>query len=198
LAGMERFTQRARRVLSLAHQEAERMRHTAINTEHILLGLIEEEGGIAGHALRELGLETARVQEMVERLAPIGLQESPTLELSVGAQQALEFSIEEARKLGHQYIGTEHLLLGLTRVTDGLALEVLKKLGVSAEQVRRQTRRVMEESASGPASAGGAPLARREEKKRSQNAAGGPVGGGPDNAGRRRQARPGYRAPTRD
>ena len=165
MAGMERFTQRARRVLSLAHQEAERMRHTAINTEHILLGLIEEEGGIAGHALRELGLETARVQEMVERLAPIGLQESPTLELSVGAQQALEFSIEEARKLGHQYIGTEHLLLGLTRVTDGLALEVLKKLGVSAEQVRRQTRRVMEESASGPASAGGAPLARREEKK---------------------------------
>jgi len=65
LAGMERFTQRARRVLSLAHQEAERMRHTVINTEHILLGLIEEEGGIAGHALRELGLETARVQEMV-------------------------------------------------------------------------------------------------------------------------------------
>jgi ATP-dependent Clp protease ATP-binding subunit ClpC len=162
---MERFTQRARRVLSLAHQEAERMRHTAINTEHILLGLIEEEGGIAGHALRELGLETARVQEMVERLAPIGRTESPALELSVGAQQVLEFAIEEARLLGHQFVGTEHLLLGLTRSTEGLALEVLKKLGVSAEQVRRQTRRVMEDSVSGPASAGGAPLARREEKK---------------------------------
>jgi ATP-dependent Clp protease ATP-binding subunit ClpC len=165
LAGMERFTQRARRVLSLAHQEAERMRHTAINTEHILLGLIEEEGGIAGHALRELGLETARVQEMVERLAPIGRTETPALELSVGAQQVLEFAIEEARLLGHQFVGTEHLLLGLTRSTEGLALEVLKKLGVSAEQVRRQTRRVMEDSVSGPASAGGAPLARREEKK---------------------------------
>ena len=165
MAGMERFTQRARRVLSLAHQEAERMRHTAINTEHILLGLIEEEGGIAGHALRELGLETARVQEMVERLAPIGRTESPALELSVGAQQVLEFAIEEARLLGHQFVGTEHLLLGLTRSTEGLALEVLKKLGVSAEQVRRQTRRVMEDSVSGPASAGGAPLARREEKK---------------------------------
>ena len=165
MAGMERFTQRARRVLSLAHQEAERMRHAAISTEHILLGLIEEEGGIAGHALRDLGLETARVQEMVERLAPIGLQESPALELSVGAQQALEFAIEEARQLGHQFIGTEHLLLGLVRSTEGLALEVLKKLGVSPEQVRRQTRRVMEESASGPASAGGAPLARREDKK---------------------------------
>ena len=141
MAGMERFTQRARRVLSLAHQEAERMRHTAINTEHILLGLIEEEGGIAGHALRELGLETARVQEMIERLAPIGRTETTALELSVGAQQVLEFAIEEARLLGHQFVGTEHLLLGLTRSTEGLALEVLKKLGVSPEQVRRQTRR---------------------------------------------------------
>lgn len=165
MAGMERFTQRARRVLSLAHQEAERMRHTAINTEHILLGLIEEEGGIAGHALRELGLETSRVQEMVERLAPIGRAEATGLELSVGAQQVLEFAIDEARLLGHQFVGTEHLLLGLTRATEGLALEVLKKLGVSPEQVRRQTRRVMEDSMSGPASAGGAPLARREEKK---------------------------------
>jgi len=165
LAGMERFTQRARRVLSLAHQEAERLRHTAINTEHILLGLIEEEGGIAGHALRELGLETARVQEMVERLAPIGSVESTALELSVGAQQVLEYAIEEARLLGHQFVGTEHLLLGLTRSTEGMALEVLRKLGVTAEQVRRQTRRVMEDSASGPTAAGNAPLARREEKK---------------------------------
>ena len=165
MAGMERFTQRARRVLSLAHQEAERMRHTAINTEHILLGLIEEEGGIAGHALRELGLETTRVQEMVERLAPIGRVESPALELSVGAQQVLEYAIEEARLLGHQFVGTEHLLLGLTRSTEGMALEVLRKLGVTPEQVRRQTRRVMEDSASGPTSAGHAPLARRDEKK---------------------------------
>ena len=153
MAGMERFTQRARRVLSLAHQEAERLRHTAINTEHILLGLIEEEGGIAGHALRELGLETARVQEMVERLAPIGSVESTALELSVGAQQVLEYAIEEARLLGHQFVGTEHLLLGLTRSTEGMALEVLRKLGVTPEQVRRQTRRVMEDSASGPTSA---------------------------------------------
>lgn len=165
MAGMERFTQRARHVLSLAHQEAERLRHTSINTEHILLGLIEEDGGIAGHALRELGLETGRVQEMVERLAPMGLTETPALELSYGAQQLLEFAIEEARQLGHQFIGTEHLLLALTRSTEGLALDVLKKLGVTPEQVRRQTRRVMDESTNSPASAGSAPLARREEKK---------------------------------
>jgi len=165
LAGMERFTQRARHVLALAHAEAERLRHITINTEHLLVGLIEEEGGTAGTALRDLGLETERVREMVERLSPMGLTETITIELSKGAQQVLEFAIEEARLLGHQFIGTEHLLLALTRSDEGQAVEVLKKLGVTPEQVRRQTRRLMEETTSGPASAGGAPLARREEKK---------------------------------
>lgn len=162
---MERFTQRARHVLALAHAEAERLRHITINTEHLLVGLIEEEGGTAGTALRDLGLETERVREMVERLSPMGLTETITIELSKGAQQVLEFAIEEARLLGHQFIGTEHLLLALTRSDEGQAVEVLKKLGVTPEQVRRQTRRLMEETTSGPASAGGAPLARREEKK---------------------------------
>ncbi|MBP8996917.1 MAG: AAA family ATPase [Anaerolineaceae bacterium] len=162
---MERFTQRARRVLSLAHQEAERLRHTAINTEHILLGLVEEESGVAGRALQELGLETSRVLEIIERLEPMGREEPASLELSLGAQQVLENAIEEARQLGHPFVGTEHLLLGLTHSTEGLALTVLARLGVSAEQVRRQTRREMEESSNGPASAGNAPLARREEKK---------------------------------
>ena len=74
MSGMERFTQRARRVLSLAHQEAERMHQNAISTEHVLLGLIEEEGGIAGRVLRDLGLEPERVREMVERLGGIGLE----------------------------------------------------------------------------------------------------------------------------
>ncbi len=165
MAGMERFTQRARRVLSLAHQEAERLRHTAINTEHILLGLVEEESGVAGRALQELGLETSRVLEIIERLEPMGREEPASLELSLGAQQVLENAIEEARQLGHPFVGTEHLLLGLTHSTEGLALTVLARLGVSAEQVRRQTRREMEESSNGPASAGKAPLARREEKK---------------------------------
>jgi ATP-dependent Clp protease ATP-binding subunit ClpC len=162
---MEQFTQRARRVLFLAHQEAERMRHAAIDTEHLLLGLIEEDGGVAGHVLRDLGLETERVQEMVERLAPIGIEAPSALELSGGVQKVLEFAIEEARLLGHQFIGTEHLLLALTRSTEGLALEVLKKLGLTPEQVRRQTRRVMEESTNSPASAGQAPLARKDDKK---------------------------------
>ena len=146
MAGMERFTQRARHVLALAHAEAERLRHITINTEHLLVGLIEEEGGTASTALRDLGLEVERVREMVERLSPMGLTETTTIELSKGAQQVLEFAIEEARLLGHQFIGTEHLLLALTRSSEGQAVDVLKKLGVTPEQVRRQTRRLMEEA----------------------------------------------------
>ena len=165
MAGMERFTQRARRVLSLAHEEAERLRQPYINTEHILIGLIVEDGGVASRALRDLGLEPDRVREVVDHLSGYGLQESGIIELSTGAQQILENAIEEARALGHQFIGTEHLLLGLTRTTEGMALEVLKKLGITPEQVRRQTRRVMQENSNLPAAAGGAPSPRLEDKK---------------------------------
>ena len=115
MAGMERFTQRARRVLSLAHQEAERMRHNYIGTEHLLLGLIREEGGVAGRVLRELGLDANRVQEIVERLTGPGQHRGAKLDLSPGTQQVLEYAVEEARRMGHHYIGTEHLLLGLVR-----------------------------------------------------------------------------------
>ncbi len=143
---MERFTQRARRVLSLAHQEAERMRHNYIGTEHLLLGLIREEGGVAGRVLRELGLEVERVQEMVERMTGTGQYRGGKLDLSPGTQQVLEYAVEEARRLGHHYIGTEHLLLGLVRHGEGVALDVLRKMGVTPEQIRRQTRRVLQES----------------------------------------------------
>lgn len=146
MAGMERFTQRARRVLSLAHQEAERMRHNYIGTEHLLLGLIREDGGVAGRVLRELGLEPDRVQEMVERLTGAGTYRGNKLDLSPGTQQVLEYAVEEARRLGHHYIGTEHLLLGLVRYGEGVALDVLRKLGITPEQIRRQTRRVLQES----------------------------------------------------
>jgi len=138
-------------VLSLAHQEAERMHQSAINTEHVLLGLIEEEGGIAGRVLRDLGLEPERVREMVERLGGSGTFQNNKIDLSSGVQQVLEFAIDEARRMGHHYIGTEHLLLGLVRSSEGLAPDVLRKLGVTPEQIRRQTRRVLQESSSQPA-----------------------------------------------
>jgi ATP-dependent Clp protease ATP-binding subunit ClpC len=144
---MERFTQRARRVLSLAQEEAERLQHNYIGTEHLLLGLMREEGGVAGRVLRELGLEQRRVEELVERMTRastrvIGSQ----LDLSPGTKRVLELAVDEARRMGHHYIGTEHLLLGLVRQSEGVAIEVLKRLGVSPEEVRRQTRRVLQES----------------------------------------------------
>jgi len=156
MAGMERFTQRARRVLSLAHQEAERARQSNIGTEHLLLGLMEEEGGVAGRVLRELGMTSDRVREVIQRVrANAGEFDPNRIELAADTQQVLEFAVDEARRLGHHYIGTEHILLGLVRV-EGTAMEALRRLGVSAEQIRRQTRRVLNESASSssPAPAG--------------------------------------------
>jgi ATP-dependent Clp protease ATP-binding subunit ClpC len=163
MSGMERFTQRARRVLSLAHQEAERLRHSYIGTEHLLLGLIREEGGVAGRVLRELGLEADRVQEIIERLTGPGQYRGGKLDLAPGTQQVLEYAVEEARRMGHHYIGTEHLLLGLVRLGEGVAMDVLRKLGVSAEQIRRQTRRVLQESSSSQRT-GATPAATAEKR----------------------------------
>src|SRR5215207_7932834 len=154
MAGMERFTQRARRVLSLAHQEAERSRNNNIGTEHLLLGLMDEEGGVAGRVLRELGMTSDRVREVIRRVTTSSTSFDPNrVELAAETQQVLEHAVDEARRLGHHYIGTEHILLGLVRV-DSTAMEVLRRLGVTAEQIRRQTRRVLNESSS-PAPAGG-------------------------------------------
>jgi len=144
---MERFTQRARRVLSLAQEEAERLQHGQIGTEHLLLGLMREEGGVAGRVLRDLGLEQRRVEELVNRLTDSGTRTAATnLDLSPGTKKVLELAVDEARRMGHHYIGTEHLLLGLVRQQEGIAIEVLRRLGISPEEVRRQTRRVLQES----------------------------------------------------
>jgi ATP-dependent Clp protease ATP-binding subunit ClpC len=144
---MERFTQRARRVLSLAQEEAERLQHNYIGTEHLLLGLMREEGGVAGRVLRDLGLEQRRVEELVERLTRATTRTpNAQLDLSPGTKRVLELAVDEARRMGHHYIGTEHLLLGLVRQSEGVAIDVLKRLGVSPEEVRRQTRRVLQES----------------------------------------------------
>ena len=151
MAGMERFTQRARRVLTLAHQEAERARQNSIGTEHLLLGLMDEEGGVAGRVLRELGMSSDRVREVVQRISSSIPNFDPNrIELAAETQQVLEYAVDEARRLGHHYIGTEHILLGLVRV-DSTALEALRRLGVTPDQIRRQTRRVLNESASSSA-----------------------------------------------
>ena len=144
---MERFTQRARRVLSLAQEEADRLRHHQIGTEHLLLGLMREEGGVAGRVLRDLGLDLRRVEELVKRLSTAGERSTNSqLDLSPGTKKVLELAVDEARRMGHHYIGTEHLLLGLVRQQEGIALDVLRRLGVSPEEVRRQTSKVLQES----------------------------------------------------
>ncbi len=156
MASMERFTQRARRVLSIAHQEAERAKNNNIGTEHLLLGLIEEEGGVAGRVLRELGMTSDRVREVVKRVTtPSASFDSNHVELAADTQKVLEHAVEEARRLEHHYIGTEHILLGLVRV-ESSAMEVLRRLGVTAEQIRKQTRRILNESASSSPSPAGA------------------------------------------
>ena len=168
---LERFTQRARRVLSLAQEEAERMRHAYIGTEHLLLGLMREEGGVAGRVLRDLGVEQRRVQEMVERFTGAGAGRASTvskIDLAPGTKRVLELAVDEARRMGHHYIGTEHLLLGMVRQNEGVAMDVLKKLGISAEQIRRQTRRVLQENpvqAANRAPAAAAAAARKERPK---------------------------------
>jgi len=158
MAGMERFTQRARRVLSLAHQEAERARQNNIGTEHLLLGLMDEEGGVAGRVLRDLGMTSDRVGEVVQRVSGTPASFDPNkIELAAETQQVLEFAVDEARRLGHHYIGTEHILLALVRA-ESTALEVLRRLGITPDQIRRQTRRVLNESApSSPTPAGPQP-----------------------------------------
>ncbi|MCC6261061.1 MAG: ATP-dependent Clp protease ATP-binding subunit, partial [Anaerolineales bacterium] len=158
MAGMERFTQRARRVLSLAHQEAERARQNNIGTEHLLLGLMDEEGGVAGRVLRELGMISERVRDVVARVSTASADFDPNrIELAAETQQVLEYAVEEARRLGHHYIGTEHILLGLVRI-ESTALEALRRLGVTPDQIKRQTRRVLNESASSsPTTAGPQP-----------------------------------------
>ncbi len=165
----ERFTKRARQVLSHAQEEARRLNHSYIGGEHLLIGLMREEGSVANRVLVELGLETQRVRTVVERLS--GGKGTGTLfskvELAPSTKRVLEFAVEEAKRLDQHYVGTEHLLLGIVRLNEGLAIEVLRKFGVSPEQVRRQTRRTLREtpSESPQAESAAAPVAQQRRPR---------------------------------
>jgi ATP-dependent Clp protease ATP-binding subunit ClpC len=144
VAGIDNFTPKARHVLSLAQKQAEGLKKPQISTEHLLIALIELEGSVASRVLRDLGLEADRVKSMVEKELGIGDHMGP-IALSADMQQVIPFAIEEARQKGQKSVGTEHLLFGLTRLNDCDAMNILKKFGVSAEQIRRQTDRVLRE-----------------------------------------------------
>jgi ATP-dependent Clp protease ATP-binding subunit ClpC len=133
----DKFTKRARRVLTFAQEEAQRLNHNYIGTEHILLGLIREEEGLAAKVLRELGLDQNRVRQVIEEIVGRGQAAAGTrLSLTPRTKRVIELAVDEARRMGMHYIGTEHLLLGLIREGDGIAVNVLKSLGISPDKVR--------------------------------------------------------------
>ncbi len=148
MSGLEKFTQSARRVLSLAHLEAERMQKEAIGSEHILLALVQEESGVAGRVLRELGVELDRAREMVLRIGGVGSKQPDKIDLSGDSQKILDLAIEEAQQMSSNYISTEHLLLALVQSELGLAKDVIAKLGITSAQIRRQVKRVLSENRS--------------------------------------------------
>jgi ATP-dependent Clp protease ATP-binding subunit ClpC len=135
----QRFTDRARRVVVLAQEEARMRNHSFIGTEHILLALIDEGDGTGAKALESLGIRRDAVRQQVEEIIGQG-QHAPSghIPFTPRAKQVLELSLRESVQLGHDYIGTEHILLGLIREGDGVAAQVLVKLGADLDRVRQQ------------------------------------------------------------
>jgi ATP-dependent Clp protease ATP-binding subunit ClpC len=144
-----RFTERAQKVLALAQEEAIRLGHNNIGTEHILLGLVREGEGIAAKALYALGLGSDKIQKEVENLIGRGQEPAQTIHYTPRAKKVIELSMDEARKLGHSYVGTEHVLLGLIREGEGVAARVLNNLGVSLNKARQQVLQLLGSSESG-------------------------------------------------
>jgi len=136
----ERFTDRARKVMALANQEAQRFNHEYIGTEHILLGLVKEGSGVGANVLKNLDVDIKKLRLEVEKLVKSGpdMVTMGKLPHTPRAKKVIEFAIEEARSLNHNYIGTEHLLLGLLRETEGVAAQVLMNLGLKLEEVRQE------------------------------------------------------------
>ena len=157
----DKFTDRARKVLTLAQDEAQRFNHNYIGTEHLLLGLVREGEGVAARVLENMNVELPKVRTAVEFI--IGRGDRPVVGevgLTPRAKRVIELAIDEARRLGHNYIGTEHLLLGLVREGEGIAAGVLESLGVNLDKVRHEVIRVLSQSSS----AGPTPETKRASK----------------------------------
>src|SRR3972149_6702532 len=217
----DKFTERARRVLTLAQEEAQRFNHNYIGTEHFLLGLFREGDGAAAKVLNNLGVELTKGRSAGEFIIGRG-EKTPTGEIGLTprAKKVIELAVEEARRLNHSYIGTEHLLLGLVREGEGIAFGVLESLGVSLERVRTETARILSQNTPQSAATGGrtttrtptvdqlgtdltaaarahqpdpAPERRPRRPHDDAPAPRRPAGHRPDGRGARQQARPGHR-----
>ena len=165
----ERFTDRARKVMALANQEAQRFNHEYVGTEHILLGLVKEGQGVAANVLHNLQVDLKKVRLEVEKIVKSGpdMVTMGKLPQTPRAKKVIEFAIEEARNLGHNYVGTEHLLLGLLREHDGVAAQVLMNLGLKLDEVRAEVLNILGatmESEGGPAA--GPPEEERKGKSK--------------------------------
>src|SRR6187431_753973 len=136
----ERFTDRARKVMQLANQEAQRFNHEYVGTEHVLLGLVKEGSGVAANVLKNLDVDLRKIRVEVEKIVQSGpdMVTMGKLPQTPRAKKVIEYAIEEARNLNHNYVGTEHLLLGLLREHDGVAAQVLLNLGLRLEEVREE------------------------------------------------------------
>jgi len=135
----DRFTDRARKVMQLANEEAQRFNHEYIGTEHILLGLIKEGSGVAAIVLKNIGIDLQRTRNEVEKILHAGADvvAEGKLPQTPRAKQVIQYAMEEARSLNHDYVGTEHLLLGLIREEEGVASQVFKNLGLAVGAVRQ-------------------------------------------------------------
>ena len=152
----EKFSERARRVLSLAQEEAQRFNHNYIGTEHILLGLVRETDGVAAKVLGNLGVELNKVRSAVEFIIGRGERAAAgEIGLTPRAKKVIELAVDEARRLNHHYIGTEHLLIGLMREGEGVAAGVLESLGVNLDKVRAETGRILTQTVQQSQGAGG-------------------------------------------
>ena len=154
----ERFTDRARRVVVLAQEEARMLNHNHIGTEHILLGLIHEGHGVAATALESLGISLEAVRQQVTEIIGRGDQApSGHIPFTPRAKRVLELSLREAKELGHSYIGTEHILLGLIREGDGVAAQMLVKLGADLDRTRQQVVQLLHDRAGEDLTGAGSP-----------------------------------------
>ena len=190
----ERFTERARQVVVLAQDEARALKHNYIGTEHILLGLLREEEGLAARVLESLDITVEEVRAQVARIVGQGDEVTTgQIPFTPRAKKVLELALREALSLGHNYIGTEHILLGLVRENEGVAARILLDFDADAEKIRNEIIRMLSGPGRRQAGAGARPRREDEELEAPR-----PVRAQPDEGRRRGQARPRRRPPDRD